>query len=682
MAIRETPLTTNTTASPALEEPTTPPPVGLAWLLDLAQKIWFRLPGLRWRIIIPYAAVTFLTAAIGLYVITRLVVGSTQERFLNQLTDASRVMADGLVQREQLHLDTLRRYAFTEGVAQAIVENNRDLLVARLGPLLISDRVDVITIVNQQGIEIVSLILEIPADGSRPTQFVATPGGFNFLTAETKEPLVAKILSGEQDEQGDKFAGLFFLNSGSYLFTSAPVVDTNGDLAGVIMMGSQLDRLLVALAPQALAQIAMVINSDGSIISASTLPQTEEDANQLTLSTSETSRLMAGPLIKEITINNAPYQMQYAPLRIRNKQVAILGVALSGEYVVARETTDRGIFVGIFTVLSLFVVFVGLVLYQNIVSPLLRLRQVSQAVAAGDLERETQIRRSDEIGELATSFDVMTGRLRERTAEIKQLYQEAVDRSETLADINARLQNTQNQLVQSEKLAAVGQLTAGIVHDVKNPLAVIKGLAEILQEEDNLQPFMREQLTNIRDNASRANAIVNDLLTFARQSTPEMQVRDIRETVRASLRLTEYLVRRARVNASIDLPAETVTVQYDPQQIEQVLINLIQNATQAMPNGGDLALTGVVDGTSVVIKVRDTGMGIPPENLRRIFDPFFTTKGDDGTGLGLSVSYGIMARHHGNITVESQVGEGTTFTMTLPLHQPASEQMGELTHAG
>jgi signal transduction histidine kinase len=650
--------------------------------LDLAQKIWFRLPGLRWRIIIPYAAVTFLTAAIGLYVITRLVVGSTQERFLNQLTDASRVMADGLVQREQLHLDTLRRYAFTEGVAQAIVENNRDLLVARLGPLLISDRVDVITIVNQQGIEIVSLILEIPADGSRPTQFVATPGGFNFLTAETKEPLVAKILSGEQDEQGDKFAGLFFLNSGSYLFTSAPVVDTNGDLAGVIMMGSQLDRLLVALAPQALAQIAMVINSDGSIISASTLPQTEEDANQLTLSTSETSRLMAGPLIKEITINNAPYQMQYAPLRIRNKQVAILGVALSGEYVVARETTDRGIFVGIFTVLSLFVVFVGLVLYQNIVSPLLRLRQVSQAVAAGDLERETQIRRSDEIGELATSFDVMTGRLRERTAEIKQLYQEAVDRSETLADINARLQNTQNQLVQSEKLAAVGQLTAGIVHDVKNPLAVIKGLAEILQEEDNLQPFMREQLTNIRDNASRANAIVNDLLTFARQSTPEMQVRDIRETVRASLRLTEYLVRRARVNASIDLPAETVTVQYDPQQIEQVLINLIQNATQAMPNGGDLALTGVVDGTSVVIKVRDTGMGIPPENLRRIFDPFFTTKGDDGTGLGLSVSYGIMARHHGNITVESQVGEGTTFTMTLPLHQPASEQMGELTHAG
>lgn len=665
-----------------MEETTTPPSTGLAWLVGLVQKIWLRLPGLRWRIIIPYAAVTFLTAAVGLYVITRLVVGSTQERFLNQLTDANRVMADGLVQREQLHLDTLRRYAFTEGVAEAILANNRDLLVARLGPLLINDRVDVITIVNRQGIEIVSLILELPADGSRPTQFVATPGGFNFLTAENKEPLVKKVLNGEQDEQGDKFAGLFFLNSGSYLFTSAPVVDANGELAGVILMGSQLERLLEALAPQALAQIALVINPDGSIISASTLPQTVEDSNTLVLSSDETAQLASSPLVKEITVNNAPYQMQYAPLRIRNKQVAILGVALSGEYVIARETTDRSIFVGIFTALSLLVVLVGLVLYQNIVNPLLRLRQVSQAVAGGDLERETQIRRSDEIGELAASFDVMTGRLRERTAEIKHLYQEAVDRSITLADINARLQNTQNQLVQSEKLAAVGQLTAGIVHDVKNPLAVIKGLAEILQEEENLQPFMREQLTNIRDNASRANAIVNDLLTFARQSTPEMQVRDIRETIRASLRLTEYLVRRARVNANIDLPAEAVTVQYDPQQIEQVLINLIQNAVHAMPNGGDLAVTGVVEGGQIVIKVRDTGMGIPPENLHRIFDPFFTTKGDDGTGLGLSVSYGIMARHHGNITVESQVGEGTTFTMTLPLYQPASGQTGELTHAG
>jgi len=651
------------------------------------QALWRRFLGLRSRIVIPFVAVTLLSAAVGLFVITRLVVGSAQERFFNQLNDASRVVADSLVQHEQLHLDTLRRYAFTADVAQAIVDNNRELLLARLGPLVVNDRVDVVTIVNKQGIEIVSLILETPVDGSRPTQFVATPGGFDFLNGPTREPLVEKVLTGVQDEQGDKFAGLFFLNSGSYLFTSVPVVSDTGELVGVMMLGTQLNRLLLELKAQALADV-VILNPDGQVISASTLPEAAQGKDTLKLSSAEIARLnevngaTSPTVVKEVTLNNRPYQMLYAPLLIRSKAVGILTVALSGEYIVSQEATNRNAFVAIFTFVSLIVVLVGLMLYQNIVTPLLRLRQVSQAVASGDLERETQIRRSDEIGELAASFDVMTGRLRERTAEIKRLYEEAVDRNTTLAEINARLQNTQNQLVQSEKLAAVGQLTAGIVHDVKNPLAVIKGLAEILQEEENLDAFTREQLTNIRDNASRANAIVNDLLTFARQSTPEMQVRDLRETIRASLRLTEYLVRRARVNASIELPAEALSVQYDPQQIEQVLINLIQNAVQAMPNGGDLTLMAVEEAGHVRITVKDTGMGIPPENLRRIFDPFFTTKGDEGTGLGLSVSYGIIARHHGKIEVDSQVGEGTTFTITLPIYQPASEQTGELTHAG
>jgi signal transduction histidine kinase len=111
-------------------------------------------------------------------------------------------------------------------------------------------------------------------------------------------------------------------------------------------------------------------------------------------------------------------------------------------------------------------------------------------------------------------------------------------------------------------------------------------------------------------------------------------------------------------------------IAYDAQQIEQVLINLIQNATQAMPNGGQLVITLAASGDRVTLTVRDTGFGIPSENLRRIFDPFFTTKGEEGTGLGLSVSYGIIARHHGTIRVESTVGQGTTFIIVLPTKQP------------
>ena len=222
--------------------------------------------------------------------------------------------------------------------------------------------------------------------------------------------------------------------------------------------------------------------------------------------------------------------------------------------------------------------------------------------------------------------------------------------------------------MQSEKLASVGQLTAGIVHDVKNPLAVIKGLAEELHEELGLDRSTKNQLKTIRDSASQASTIVGDLLKFARQSTPELQTRDIRETIETSLRLTEYLTRKGGAEVKLDMPNEPVQVTYDATQIEQVLINLITNGVQAMPNGGTLRVNlGRAEG-AVAIAVQDTGMGIPRENLSRIFDPFFTTKDEgEGTGLGLSVSYGIVSKHGGRIEVESKVGVGTTFTVLLPV---------------
>ena len=255
----------------------------------------------------------------------------------------------------------------------------------------------------------------------------------------------------------------------------------------------------------------------------------------------------------------------------------------------------------------------------------------------------------------------------EMLKRLREQHAETVKRNEELADANARLQSAQAQLVQSEKLASVGQLTAGIVHDVKNPLAVIKGLAEELQEEVGLDPSTLEQLKTIRQSATRASTIVGDLLKFARQSTPEMETRDIRETVESSMRLTEYLVRKAGVDSQLDLPKESVMMTYDATQIEQVLINLITNSVQAMPDGGKLRVSlGQAEG-AVAIAVQDSGIGIPRENLSRIFDPFFTTKPEgQGTGLGLSVSYGIVSRHGGRIEVESKIGQGTTFTVLLP----------------
>jgi signal transduction histidine kinase len=253
-----------------------------------------------------------------------------------------------------------------------------------------------------------------------------------------------------------------------------------------------------------------------------------------------------------------------------------------------------------------------------------------------------------------------------------------VQRNKELAEINAQLQAMQLQLIQSEKLAAIGQLAAGIVHDVKNPLTVIKGMAEFLQEDGGSPEETSQGLNMIRESAVKANDIVTDLLKFARQSSPEMTYQDLRETINASIRLTAYLTRKAHVKVKTDLPETEVWATYDSQQIEQVFINLITNATQAMSDDGTLRVSIKQYDHRVAITFQDTGTGIPPEIMNRIFDPFFTTKPEgEGTGLGLSVSYGIVTSHRGHIDVESELGKGSIFTVFLPVEQPEPSAVRE-----
>jgi two-component system NtrC family sensor kinase len=190
---------------------------------------------------------------------------------------------------------------------------------------------------------------------------------------------------------------------------------------------------------------------------------------------------------------------------------------------------------------------------------------------------------------------------------------------------------------------------------------------------------MVQMLQIIRDNANRANLIVTDMLKFARQSTPSMHQRDLRETIEGCLRLTDYLIRKGHVEASSQVPEEPVWVTYDAQQIEQVLINLIQNAVQAMPEGGQLAIELEESNGQAVLRVSDSGQGIEADNLSRIFEPFFTTKPEGkGTGMGLAVSYGIVSRHGGQIEVESELGEGSTFEIRLPKEPSKDRQPQEV----
>ncbi|MCH8340735.1 MAG: HAMP domain-containing protein [Chloroflexi bacterium] len=612
---------------------------------------------LRAKLIVPYVILTLLIAMVGVYVITRLVTSSLSERFTNQLLEASRVAGDGIVRKERTHLEDLRLMAFTEGVPEALVARDPQALQDLLFPIVLNSGIQATTVVDLTGTEIITLARQ-PSSG----EYIISEGG-DF----SQFKIVSDILKNDQDGIGDKYAGLLVTSFGPYLFTSAPVRDANGDLLGVLLAGTSLDTLLSDMKNQSLADV-ILLDNDGALVS-TTFVEPETGFGPVEINSGLINETKQSVTL-DFDLYGRDYKSTYAPLVIRSVETGILGVALPSNFILTTMATSRTTFSLIFSAGTLATIVVGYLLAQSIAKPILRLRAVSQAVAAGDLNQNTGLRGTDEIGELAGAFDIMTLRLRDRTAEAARLYDETLLRNKELAEINARLQTAQAQLIQSEKLASVGQLTAGIVHDVKNPLAVIKGLAEELSEEFSIDPSMKDQLATIRESATKASTIVTDLLKFARQSTPELERRDLRETVEASLRLTEYLARKGKVEVKVDMPPSPVLIWYDAQQIEQVLINLIGNAIQAMKNGGTARINLSEAENSIALSVQDNGVGIPEKNLKRIFDPFFTTKPEgEGTGLGLSVSFGIITRHRGQISVDSKPGLGTTFTILLPINQ-------------
>jgi len=225
------------------------------------------------------------------------------------------------------------------------------------------------------------------------------------------------------------------------------------------------------------------------------------------------------------------------------------------------------------------------------------------------------------------------------------------------------------QLRQSEKLAALGELVAGVAHELNNPLAGISAFAQLLLEEE-LNADQRESARLIKREADRAVGVIRDLLLFSRKAGPSTMPLDINGLVQLTLRLRAYSLRSSGVQVETHLDADLPEVSGDDQKLQQVILNLIVNAEYAMRRSATkrLAIRTAHEGDAVVTEVSDTGAGMSEETVQRVFEPFFTTKpAGEGTGLGLSVSYGIVEAHGGTITVESAPGRGTTFRIMLPI---------------
>ena len=287
------------------------------------------------------------------------------------------------------------------------------------------------------------------------------------------------------------------------------------------------------------------------------------------------------------------------------------------------------------------------VLTYTVQRPMVELQQKIAQLGAGDLTVAVSFAsRNDEIGDLGRNFNHMVEQLRESREEIERLHR--------------------TQMSRAEHLATLGELATGLAHEIRNPLAGIAGVIEIVGRDLPATSPARPVVKDVRQEIARINQIVTDLLRTARPHPPRVRKSDLNTTVEHAVMLGRQQALAKSVAIELKKDPALPEVDHDSDQIHQVLLNLLLNALQAIDQDGKIAVTIRQQGKTAVIEVVDNGRGIAPEHLPNIFRPFYTTKGE-GTGLGLSLARRIVEEHHGRIDVASSVGKGTTFAVVLPV---------------
>ncbi len=303
---------------------------------------------------------------------------------------------------------------------------------------------------------------------------------------------------------------------------------------------------------------------------------------------------------------------------------------------------------GAVAICAVMIVVLALLIHR----PMRELQEKIARVGAGDLDLEVKFAsRNDEIGDLGRNFNQMVRQLRESRDEIQRLHQ--------------------TQMSRAEHLATMGELAAGLAHEIRNPLAGIAGVVEIIGRDLPASSPARAVVKEVRQEVMQINRIVSDLLECARPRPPETRLSDLHATVEHAVMFS----RQQALSKSIDiefhhdpLPLE---VEHDSNQINQVLLNLLLNSIQSIDHSGKITVKTERHGTLAAVAITDTGRGIAPEHLPHIFRPFYTTKGN-GTGLGLSLARRIVEEHGGRVEVNSTLGQGSTFTVFLPLRRASA----------
>jgi signal transduction histidine kinase/CheY-like chemotaxis protein len=470
-----------------------------------------------------------------------------------------------------------------------------------------------------------------------------------------------------------------------YELIATPVFNSNSELLGVVTFGQWInwevlqqfnfgtDTAFIGMVGNALAVGGV---SDGVVRPLQTFRDAEmtpefstnliarfQELSRKPLTTAEELRRDPAADLHSLQVGDSHYFYTAAHFKSLAKSDAGIGYLLFRKYDDSLElarTTQQVLLPAI-----IILIFVGSVIVlffiNKATAPLRELHAAAEAVGHGDFSQRVHLASKDEFGELGRAFNQMTENIELSQSKLKQTVE--------------TLKTTQAQLIQSEKLSAVGEFVAGVAHELNNPLAAVMGFSEMLKNGDVSEKHSRH-LDMIFKSAQRCQKIVQSLLSFARRAAPERKPVSVNKLIEDVLEMISYPLRTSNVKVVTRFSQQMPVVLADGHQVQQVVLNIISNARQAIEThaqAGCITIATTNDARWVRIVISDNGPGIAAENLKRIFDPFFTTKEvGKGTGLGLSLCYGMIREHGGNILVASQPGSGAIFTIELPVADEAA----------
>lgn len=586
--------------------------------------------------------------------------------------------------------DIVRLNSSRESIQRAIKTNDKEILEKYLGRVAKDFDLDILALTDSQGRVIIRARQpEVSGDD------------------QSQDPLVSRALKGdtvtgtqiisreELVKEGKDLAERAYLRiiptpkaepraedheeKGMMLKAAAPIADERGTIIGVLYGGILLNQDY-----EIVDRVKEIVYKGEKYKGAETGTATIFQ-NDLRISTNvknaDGERAIGTLVSKEVHqavldegkqwidrafVVNDWYITAYEPIKnIDGEIIGILYVGMLEKPYIDLRNNVMLTFTGIAILCVVLLLVILFFITSTIIHPLQKMVVGTNKIAQGDLNHKVEINFRDEIGQLSQSFNLMTENLKKANENLIQWGKTLEGRVE---ERTKELRDTQDQLIQSEKMASLGKMAAGVAHEINNPLTSILINTHLMLEKIGKNPAFQESLALIADETQRCTNIVKGLLEYSRQNPPQKAYADVNQIISRILALLENQASFQNIRIIKNLDPKLPKIKLDKDKIKQVFWNLLINASEAMPNGGSLTIISQLSADKKTIEIIfiDNGVGIPREAMNKLFDPFFTTK-TSGTGLGLAVSYGIIDQHQGKIEVKSEVGQGSVFVVSLPI---------------